>query len=125
MRNLWKKLYENDQLEIYFALSNKTIVGGILIGKFGNFIHALASFNSDEGRKMKSNTLLKDYIIKFFAQSDYHTFELGRRAVGSIDDFKLSFGANNYPIYQLFRNDLPWFIKGPKKILNSLGIGFQ
>src|SRR5438132_683461 len=107
MRNLWRRLHENNQLEIYFATSDKAIVGGMLIGKFGSFLHALASFNTDEGRKMKSNTLLKDHIIKLYAMSGCSFFEMGRMAVSGIDEFKLSFGATRYSIWQLYRNNLP------------------
>jgi hypothetical protein len=123
MRNLWQQLARNNQLEIYFSVSANAIVSGLLIGKFGKLIHALASFNTEEGRKIKSNTLLKDHVIKTYAQSQYQFFELGRTSAPGIDDFKISFGAENCSFYQLYRNNLPWYVKIPKAILNFFGFG--
>ncbi len=125
MKKLWMQLITKGQAEIYFSEFEGKSIAGTLIGKFGTTIYSLASTSTQEGRRLNGMTLLTDHIIKKYSTSNYEIFDLGTRAVDSIDDFKLSFGANSYPIYQLFRNDLPWYFKVPKKVLNFWGVGLQ
>jgi hypothetical protein len=125
MNTLWKKLVDLQQAEIYFSQINGNPIAATLIGKFGTTLYSLASTSTEEGRKQNGMTLLTDHVIKTYASSSFTTFDLGTRAIPAIDDFKISFGAKNYSIHQLYRNQLPWYLAAPKKILNLLGIGVQ
>lgn len=125
MHLLWQKLVDQHQAEIYFSQVNNQPIAATLIGKFGTTLSSLASTSTEEGRKQNSMTLLTDHVIKKYAASSFTTFDLGTRAIPAIDDFKISFGAKNYSILQLYRNQLPWYLAAPKKILNLLGIGVQ
>lgn len=125
MHLLWKKLIDQQQAEIYFSQVNDQPIAATLIGKFGTTLYSLASTSTEEGRKQNGMTLLTDHVIKKYAASSFTTFDLGTRAIPAIDDFKISFGAKNYSILQLYRNQLPWYLAAPKKILNLLGIGVQ
>jgi len=118
MRTLWERLVINEQIEIYFATIGDEILCGTLLGKFGASLYSLASFSTPKGRKKNGLTLVLDHVLKKYAQSDYSTFDFSNLTGTGIDAFKLSFGAACYPIHQIYRNNLPWYIRIPKLILN-------
>lgn len=118
LRMLWEKLLSNRQIEIYFATVDGEVISGNLIGKFGASLYSLAAFSTSEGRRKNALTIITDHILKKYAKSNYSTFDFGSLTGTGIDDFKSSFGAKRYSIYQIYRNELPWYIKIPKSILN-------
>lgn len=118
MKALWERLSSNGQVEVYFASDNNEMLCGTLVGKFGATLYSLASFSTERGRKKNGLTLVTDHVLKKYADSNYSIYDFGNLAGTGIDDFKLSFGAEHYPIYQIYRNSLPWYIKIPKSILN-------
>jgi hypothetical protein len=118
MRMLWENLEVNGQIEVYFAAIGREMLCGTLLGKFGTSLYSLASFTTPRGRKKNALTLVTDHVLKKYAQSDYSTFDFGNLTGTGIDNFKLSFGAVCYPIHRIYRNDLPWYIRIPKSILN-------
>ena len=118
MKALWGKLSSNHQVEVYSASDSDEMLCGTLVGKFGSTLYSLASFSNEKGRKKNGLTLITDHVLKKYAGSSYSIFDFGNLAGTGIDDFKLSFGAERYPIYQVYRNNLPWYVKIPKSVLN-------
>lgn len=109
-------------LEILISNQYNKVLGGAILIKHRSTIYYLASFSSHEGRKLNSMTLLLDYVIQQNALGHHKFLDLGLKGTEGIEDFKRSFGAQGYRIYQAYKNSLPWYIKIPKAILNSLGI---
>jgi len=123
MRDVWKNLYRNQALEIYFT-KNKAgnIISGFLLGKTEHQLFYLDSFSTRDGRKQNGITLIIDHIIQANSQSAYSWLDLGDMGPASIAEFKMSFGPSRYSYHQYYRNNLPWFIQVPKKILNYFGL---
>lgn len=122
MYSLWEKLLQNNQAELYLVENENDILCGFFLAKYESQLYMLAAFSSEEGRKKHSVALVMDYIIKKYAQSNYTHFDLGNTGTQGIDEFKLRFGATYYPICQIYRNHLPWFIRMPKNVLNFFKI---
>lgn len=118
MKSLWRVLSSDNMVEIYFATIDEEILSGNLVGKFGTSLYSLATFSTAKGRKTNALTLITDHVLKKYAGSNYVTYDFGDLAKNGIDNFKMSFGAERYPTYQIYRNNLPWYIKLPKTILN-------
>jgi len=122
LRALWEKLSFNGQIELYLAAIDEELFCGTLIGKFGTTLYSLAAFSTANGRKTNALTQVTDHLFQKYAQSHYTVFDFGSMTGTGIDDFKLSFGAERYRIYQIYKNNLPWYVKIPKSILNYFGV---
>ncbi len=122
IKKLYRNLSKGYSLEISFCQQNDKLSGGIIVLKFLSRIYYLDSFSTEAGRKHNSVTLLIDHVIQQNLQTQYKFFDLGLKGTEGIEDFKRSFGATEYKITQVYKNSLPWYIKIPKVILNSLGV---
>ena len=122
MTEMWRRLLQNNELEIYFS-KNKSgeITSGLLLGKGARQLYYLESASTHEGRKLNGIALLIDYIVQEYAQSVYQYFDLGDKGPAGIAEFKLSFGSKEYSYTQYYRNNPPWYIKIPKAVLNYFG----
>jgi Acetyltransferase (GNAT) domain len=122
MTELWRSLLQNNELEIYFSKTKSgETTSGLLIGKGARHLYYLESASTHEGRKLNGIALLIDYIVQEYAQSVYQYFDLGGKGPAGVAEFKLSFGSKEYSYTQYYRNNLPWYIKIPKAVLNYFG----
>lgn len=125
LQNIWKKLDQHHALDLWVCRHEGEIVAGFLLGKFKKTIYYLASASSPEGRQVNAITRVVDEIIRSYSADGFHLLDLGNAGFPGIDKFKKSFGAYEYPIYQLYRNALPWYIRIPKKVINTLGVSLS
>ncbi len=122
MTELWRRLLQNNELEIYFStIQSGETISGLLLGKGARELYYLESASTHEGRKLNGIALLIDYIVQEYAQSVYQYFDLGGKGPAGVAEFKLSFGSKEYSYTQYYRNNLPWYIKIPKAVLNYFG----
>ena len=107
-RKLCQFAQQNDKLICRDVLNDKgTILSTALLLLDGKRLYNMMNTTTDEGRKMSSNHLLIDSIIREFAGRDL-ILDFEGSDLSGVKSFYQNFGAINDPYYYIKYNNLPW-----------------
>lgn len=105
---LYKRLLEEDLIDIFVAKKGADILGGIICLRDNETLHYNwgASLNYEN---IALGTILINHAIEYAREKNYRYFDMGSTALSdeNLYDYKMKWSAINYPVYLYYTSQKP------------------